>query len=447
MPRLAGPLTAVALLVGMATVAYADNVVNNVDTSVDPTREQQAVAVGGSAGVKISVLNTIASVDGASGNNCNLSGGTSTTITLAIASADTAIATVSPAQVTIDDCDSSAGGANAKTVVVSGVANGTVDINVTLVSATTSNGGSFNLAPAQFQAVVGAGVPDPVDTTAPVITYELNPSSPDGDNGWYRSSVTLTWTVTEDESLDSLVKTGCVDQAITADQQETTYSCSAESDGGSAGPVEVKIKRDGSEPDVDLVGGPAAGGSYYFGSVPGAPTCTASDATSGLADADNSAGNGQTDCAISGYSTAVGSHTVSANAADRAGNINSDSRTYEVLAWTLNGFYQPVDMGALNIVKGGATVPLKFEVFAGTTELTETAVVDTFRAYRSDCAGTPTGTDEIEQYTSGATILRYDATGGQFIQNWQVPKGAGVCFHVVLTLDDGSSIAADFKTK
>ena len=29
--------------------------------------------------------------------------------------------------------------------------------------------------------------------------------------------------------------------------------------------------------------------------------------------------------------------------------------------------------GVVNTVKGGSTVPLKFEVFAGTTELTDTA--------------------------------------------------------------------------
>ena len=37
----------------------------------------------------------------------------------------------------------------------------------------------------------------------------------------------------------------------------------------------------------------------------------------------------------------------------------------------MSGYYQPVDMnGVWNTVKGGSTVPLKFELFAGTTELT-----------------------------------------------------------------------------
>ena len=41
--------------------------------------------------------------------------------------------------------------------------------------------------------------------------------------------------------------------------------------------------------------------------------------------------------------------------------------------------------GSLNIVKAGSTVPLKFEVFAGPTELTDVAVVDTFSVEGAPC--------------------------------------------------------------
>jgi hypothetical protein len=88
------------------------------------------------------------------------------------------------------------------------------------------------------------------DPSAPTIGYVLAPSSPDGNNGWYRSNVSLTWNVGEPESPNSLVKTGCVNQSITADQAETAYSCSASSAGGSAGPVSVSIKRDGTNPTI-----------------------------------------------------------------------------------------------------------------------------------------------------------------------------------------------------
>jgi hypothetical protein len=56
---------------------------------------------------------------------------------------------------------------------------------------------------------------------------------------------------------------------------------------------------------------------------------------------------------------------VSATATNLAGNQRSVAATYTVgQAWTLSGFYTPVDMGGVwNTLRNGATVPLKFEVF------------------------------------------------------------------------------------
>lgn len=358
-----------------------------------------------------------------------------------------------------------------------------------------------------------------IDPTAPAIGYVLAPPSPDGSNGWYKSNVTLTWTVSEPESPSSLAKTGCVDQSITSDQAATTYTCDASSAGGSAAQVSVTIKRDATAPtisgspspaangagwnnsnvtvsftcadaisgvascgpdqtlssegagqsatgaavdnagnsasatvsgiDIDktaptvsLVGGPADGGSYYFGSVPAAPTCSASDALSGLAGS----------CTVSGYSAAVGTHTVTATATDKAGNQSNATAGYTVLAWTLHGFYQPVDMrtpampDVLNTVKGGSTVPLKFEVFAGPTELTDVAVVSSFTTSRISCSTGPE--DSVEEFaTTGGTSLRYDAVAGQFIQNWQTPKMPGICYRTTMTTLDGSKLEAFFKLK
>jgi hypothetical protein len=100
------------------------------------------------------------------------------------------------------------------------------------------------------------------DITPPTITYTINGNSPpvtsDGDNGWWKSNVTLHWIVTENESPGSLVKTGCVDQSITSDQSATSYSCSASSTGGSAGPVSVTIKRDATAPTISDQGPTAA---------------------------------------------------------------------------------------------------------------------------------------------------------------------------------------------
>ena len=50
--------------------------------------------------------------------------------------------------------------------------------------------------------------------------------------------------------------------------------------------------------------------------------------------------------------------------------------TFTVNAWTITGFYQPVDMnGVVNTVKGGSTVPLKFNIYAGGVERTSVSDV------------------------------------------------------------------------
>lgn len=190
--------------------------------------------------------------------------------------------------------------------------------------------------------------------------------------------------------------------------------------------------------DVTINGGPEEGGKYFPNNVPEA-TCSARDALSGLA-ADG--------CVVSGYSTAVGTHTLTATATDRAGNFTTvTGPTYTVRTLTLTGFYAPVDRGIHNTVKGGATVPLKFEVFDEGVEVTATSVVKSFTTKTVSCT-TSTSEDAVEELAGqSSTGLRYDATGGQFIQNWQTPKKAGTCYEVRMTTIDDSSISALFKLK
>jgi hypothetical protein len=124
-----------------------------------------------------------------------------------------------------------------------------------------------------------------VDPSAPGIGYVLTPSSPEGENDWYKSDVILTWSVSDPESPNSLQKTGCEDQKITEDQAETTYVCSATSAGGSAGPVEVKIKRDATPPSITAALDKSPAASGWFNVRTGAPTVsfTCEDDTSGVA--------------------------------------------------------------------------------------------------------------------------------------------------------------------
>jgi hypothetical protein len=102
----------------------------------------------------------------------------------------------------------------------------------------------------------------------------------------------------------------------------------------------------------------------------------------------------------------------------------------------------------VNTIKGGSSVPLKFNLYEsrGGVELTSTTDIAGFQVYAMSCS-TATFEDPVEVTTTGGTTLRYDAIARQFIQNWQTPKGAGNCYKVAMTARDGTSIVAFFKTK
>jgi len=315
---------------------------------------------------------------------------------------------------------------------------GTMTMTVSLQAGTSTNGKSLNPNSVNLSYNITAGPDDPscapTDNTPPVITPMITGAL--GNNGWYVSDVIVSWNVSDPDSTITSTS-GCDSATIDYDTSGVTLTCTATSAGGTSS-QSVTIKRDATVPAVSLVGGPTDGGSYFFGFVPEAPTCDASDVTSGLVGA----------CTVTGYSGVVGDHTVTASASDNAGNIGTDSANYDVLAWTLTGFYQPVDMnGVWNTVKGGSTVPFKFEVFAGSMELTDTAVVQSFVATPVACPVTGVISDAIEFTTSGGTSLRYDWTAGQFINNWQTPKKPGACYVVTMTTQDGSTLSANFKLK
>ena len=122
-------------------------------------------------------------------------------------------------------------------------------------------------------------------------------------------------------------------------------------------------------------------------------------------------------------------------------------RLSDVGPWTIVGFDKPVDMGSMNSQKGGAPVPLKFEVFAGSVELTTLDAIASIEQQRFSCdTSAPMGTPTAIPAAPGFT-LRYDAGAGQFVGKWDSPKLPGTCWLVNLRTADGSSISAAFKLK
>jgi hypothetical protein len=286
-----------------------------------------------------------------------------------------------------------------------------------------------------------------IDTVAPTITGSRTPDP--NANGWNNVDVTVSFVCADNadgSGIDVDTVAGAVLTTEGTDRSVTNTGECVDRAGNAADPVTVgHINIDRSAPtSVAFVGGGVVdGGSYHFGFVPSGPTgCTADGAISGLES-----------CEIDGgYGSSVGSHTITATAVDRAGNQSTRTLTFTVLAWTLRGFYQPVDMPTAatpllyNTVKNGSTVPLKFEIFAGSDELTDTARVLSLTHARTDCLANAI-TDEITTTATGTTSLRYDATGGQFVYNWQTPRNAGWCYRVTMTTQDGSSLVAYFKLK
>jgi hypothetical protein len=273
------------------------------------------------------------------------------------------------------------------------------------------------------------------DATPPTLDGAAT-SGPNGA-GWYKGNVTVEWTANDALSgIDLATKPS--DSVVTGEGKDlgtgevSVFDMAGNEKTASKGGFNI----DRTAPGIAWDSAIKDGDRSVFGSVPAEPTCTATDDLSG-----------PKNCEVTGYSTAVGTHTLTATAHDTAGNEKVESLSYTVDPWTLKGFYQPVDMGdnVVNTIKGGSTVPLKFEVFAGPTELTSVNVIKPSFAKVSCDANAKA--DDVEVTATGGTSLRYDSVAGQFVYNWQTPKAAGSCYTVTMTTQDGSKLEAQFKLK
>jgi hypothetical protein len=277
-----------------------------------------------------------------------------------------------------------------------------------------------------------------VDLTAPSVSAAVTPN-PDAATGWWNAATgTPTVAYTCGDGGSGLATCSApftfgegADQGATG----TALDIAGNSSSASVSGVDVDITAPTAPAFVG--GGLAAGASYVFGSVPSGPSgCTSSDGLSGLAS-----------CQVSGYSNLVGSHVVTGQAIDSAGNRASIGLSYTVLPWTLRGFANPISMTALNVVKAGSSVNLKFEIFAGATKLTGLDAVSMLLQTPAACGtSAPLGRPALAPSAKGST-LRYDTSSGQYVVKWDVPSSPGSCFVVSVVAADGSSLAATFQVR
>lgn len=263
-------LAALVLMLALPWAVFADQVVNTIDTTIDPDLETVTITAGGSASVVFDVIpsNTIPPGD-ASG--CNATGANPATVNLSIPAGVTA----SPTSLTFQGCGLIGSVSFSSSTV------GSYTISVASVSGGKS-GSLWDTAPAAFTLIVNPAPPS--DTTPPVITP--NVSGTLGTNGWYVSDVSVSWTVTDPESAITFTS-GCGPTTISADTLGTTLTCTATSAGGTSS-ASVTIKRDATPPTITASispASPAATGWYNIST--GAPTVsfTCNDTGgSGLAD-------------------------------------------------------------------------------------------------------------------------------------------------------------------
>ena len=277
----------------------------------------------------------------------------------------------------------------------------------------------------------------------PSFHYSLTGSFVGSDESAF--AATLTYVLVGSTSSNGVLNAGTYQIVPSWTYANTNYAISPVTPGGSltVNPRPVAVRANDAGPIY--YGGPVPSFSWSLGS-----------GSAGFLGSDQSAFGATVTFQLSTSITPVpvGTHTITPAWTYSNGNyaisLATPAGTLRVLAWTVSGFYQPVDMsgGALvwNTVKGGSTVPLKFEVFSGNTERTDVGTIKSFTQTRVTCANAPL-VDEIEIVTTGGTTLRYDTTGGQFIQNWQTPKQPGACYRATATMQDGSPIVAYFLLK
>lgn len=331
------------------------------------------------------------------------------------------------------------------TATASDLVDGAVDVSCTPASGSTFALGTTVVTCSATDAAGNSAV-DTVevtveDTTAPELTVPgavtAEATGPAGAVVDFEASAT--------DAVDTAPVVSCIPGSGSAFALgATTVNCTAEDASGNTSIASFVVTVVDTTAPLLAVPGDLTRTATSAAGAPVDFTATATDLVDGAVIALCRVGD---TVVTSGATFAPGTSTVVCTATDAAGNVATATFAVTVsFAW--NGFFAPVDMGGvLNTIKGGSSVPLKWSITDGSGgHVSSLAVVSAVRQARITCA-TNAVTDDIEAPTSGATVLRYDATANQYVYNWQSPKGAGVCYRLTVTLTDGTSRSADFKTR
>jgi hypothetical protein len=181
---------------------------------------------------------------------------------------------------------------------------------------------------------------------------------------------------------------------------------------------------------------PLDGSSYMIGqSVPSNYGCTSS---AGLA---SCAGPVSTGSAFD--TTSIGSKQFSVTATPLIGGAATKSAQYNVV-YNFGGFQSPISATAVNVVKAGNAVPVKFSV-NGNFGLG----ILPFGYPKSGaipCNGGPVVVADAT-VTAGNSSLQYDAASDTYSYIWKTDKSWTGCRQLLVVLNDGVIHRANFQFK
>ncbi len=118
----------------------------------------------------------------------------------------------------------------------------------------------------------------------PVITPSVAPLEPNGNNGWYRTNVNISWQVTSNPPVNT--QTGCQTATLSTDTAAFNSSCSATNSQGTTSGSIPTVKRDATLPNISATAVQQGGVPYIYGtttSVPVTVTFSCNDNLSGVA--------------------------------------------------------------------------------------------------------------------------------------------------------------------
>jgi hypothetical protein len=258
----------------------------------------------------------------------------------------------------------------------------------------------------------GAGLTAPgvasfkYDASPPAVAAQVSGTL--GSNGWYRSDVSVNWSVSDPQS-DVASSSGCGASTISADTSGTTVTCSATNDAGLTGQAAVLIRIDRAAPDTAISSGP----SGTVGSSSASFAFSASEAGTAFEcslDGGSFAGCGSP----AGYANlADGVHSFAVRAVDAAGNADA---TPASLSWTVRAALPVLKVPGEQVIEatgpGGAVVTYAVSAQDGADPMPPDAINctpksgSTFKLGKTAVACTATNSLGVAAKASFSVVVR-----------------------------------------